>query len=305
MELTITPLHGDPRFAAEVTGLDLAAGVEDAVIRGIERAMDQHGVLVFRNQHFEPAQQVAFTKRFGPLEYGFNKMLNRSESRLKHIEIADISNVTDDGEIADRNHRRIVNNMANQLWHSDVSFQDPPARFSMLYSVLNPSWGGETEFADMRAACDDLDTRLKQQISALQAEHFSLHSRFVLGDTQYTQAQIDAIPKAHWPLVRKHPGSGRPLLFIGAHASHVLDIPIAEGRILLAELLEHATQPAYVYRHTWQVGDFVIWDNRAVLHRGRRYDLTERRELRRTTTMDVDSRQPDAADAASAAADPA
>lgn len=287
MELTITPLHDDPRFAAEVHGLDLAAGVSDEVISAIERAMDLHGVLVLRNQHFEPAQQVAFTRRFGPLEYSFNKMLNRAESRLKHIEIADISNVTDDGEVADRHHRRIVNNMANQLWHSDVSFQDPPARFSMLYSVINPSWGGDTEFADMRAAYDDLDDRLKQRVADLKVEHFSLHSRFMLGDTQYTQEQIDAIPRVHWPLVRTHPGSGRPLLFIGAHASHVVDMPMAEGRVLLAELLEHATGPRHVYRHTWRTGDFVIWDNRATLHRGRRYDIAERRELRRTTTMDV------------------
>src|SRR5690606_29349341 len=116
----------------------------------IQRAMDQHAVLVLRGQRLEPGEQVAFTRRFGPLEYGFNKMLNRGASRLKHIEIADISNVTDEGEVADRDHRRIVNNMANQLWHSDVSFQHPPARFSMLYSVINPSWGAETEFADMR-----------------------------------------------------------------------------------------------------------------------------------------------------------
>ncbi len=288
MELTIRPLHSDPRFAAEVKGLDLAAGVSDDVIAAITRAMDKHAVLLLRDQHFEPSQQIEFTRRFGPLEYGFNKMLNRSESRLKHIEIADISNVTDDGAVADRNHRRIVNNMANQLWHSDVSFQDPPARFSMLYSVVNPSWGGDTEFADMRAAYDSLDSRLRQQVDTLRVEHFSLHSRFVLGDTDYTQAQIDAIPKANWPMVRTHPGSGRALLFIGAHASHVLDMPVAEGRVLLAELIEHAAQPAHVYRHEWRTGDLVIWDNRATLHRGRRYDISELRELRRTTTMDVD-----------------
>ncbi len=286
MELDCTPLHD--RFAAEVHGLDLAGDVGDAQIAAIARAMDRHAVLVFRGQRFEPGQQVAFTQRFGPLEYGFNKMLNRSASRLQHIEIADISNVTDDGTIADRHHRRIVNNMANQLWHSDVSFQDPPARLSMLYSVVTTSWGGETEFADMRAAYDDLDARLRQHVEGLVAEHFSLHSRFVLGDTDYTQAQIDAIPRARWPLVRTHAGSGRKLLFIGAHASHVVDMPVAEGRVLLADLLEHATRPATVYRHDWRAGDFVIWDNRAVLHRGRRYDLNERRELRRTTTMDVD-----------------
>tara|TARA_R110001592_G_scaffold174452_1_gene413286 strand:- start:122 stop:733 length:612 start_codon:yes stop_codon:yes gene_type:complete len=195
--LNIKPLHHDSRFAAQVEGLDLAAGISDADVAAIERAMDEHAVLVFRKQRFTPAEQIAFTQRFGPLEYGFNKMLNQSKTRLQHIEIADISNVTDDGEVADRHHRRIINNMANQLWHSDVSFQDPPARYSMLYSVMNPSWGGQTEFADMRAGFDALDERLKTHIDGLLAEHFSMHSRFMLGDNQYTQEQIDAIPKAH------------------------------------------------------------------------------------------------------------
>lgn len=285
MPLTLQPLH--PLFAAEASGVDLARPLEPAMIEAIDRAMDQYAVLVFRGQPLTQDEQIALTLQFGPLDLGFKKAAN-PHSRLKYKEFADISNVDESGEIASRSHRRIVNNMANQLWHSDSSFQDPPARYSMLHSVINPSWGGETEFADLRAAYDGLDERMRANIQGVKAEHFALHSRFMLGDTDYTQEQIDAIPRVQWPLVRTHPGSGRKLLFVGVHACRVEGMTVAEGRVLLSDLLEHATQPTYVYRHHWQAGDLVVWDNRSTIHRGRRYDLSERRELRRSTTLDVD-----------------
>src|SRR5690606_38996308 len=143
-----------------------------------------------------------------------------------------------------------------------------------------PEQGGETEFADMRAAYDALPQAQKQRLAGLHAEHYALHSRFLLGDTDYSEEQRRAIPSAVWPLVRRHPGSGRELLFIGSHASHVMGLSVAEGRLLLMDLLEHATQPRFVYRHTWRPADLVIWDNRCTLHRGRPFDLAARRELR-------------------------
>ena len=286
MSLKLTPLH--PLFAAEASGIDLTKPMSAEMVDAINQAMNQYAVLVFRGQPLTQDEQMAFTKSFGPLDLGFKKAANR-HSRLKYKELADISNIAEDGEVAERNHFRIVNNMANQLWHSDSSFQNPPARYSMLHSVINPSKGGETEFADLRAAYDGLDKDWRAEIETLQAEHFALHSRFMLGDTNYTQEQIDAIPRVLWPLIRTHPGSGRKLLFVGVHASHIDGMTVAEGRVLLSDLLEHATQPAYVYRHEWQVGDLVIWDNRSTLHRGRRYDLSQRRELRRSTTLDAES----------------
>ncbi|GAB2893931.1 TauD/TfdA dioxygenase family protein [Paralcaligenes ginsengisoli] len=285
MSLKLNPLH--PLFAAEASGVDITKPLSPQMVDAIDDAMNRYAVLVFRGQPLSQDEQMAFTLSFGPLDLGFKKASNQ-HARLKYKELADISNVAEDGEIAERSHRRIVNNMANQLWHSDSSFQNPPARYSMLHSVVNPSSGGETEFADLRAAYDGLDTGLLAEIEGLEAEHFALHSRFMLGDTGYTQQQIDAIPRVRWPLIRTHPGSGRKLLFVGVHASHIEGLPVAEGRVLLSDLLEHATQPAYVYRHRWQVGDLVIWDNRCTVHRGRRYDLSQRRELRRSTTLDVD-----------------
>lgn len=284
MALILSPIM--PGFAAEAHGLDLLQPLDAAQIQAVDAAMDRHAVLVFRGQALSPEAQLRFARSFGELDLGFKKA-SKSSNRLAHDELLDISNVDEHGRVADRNHRKIVGNLANQLWHSDSSFQDPPARYSMLHAVVLPEDGGETEFADVRAAYDALPDAMKQRLAGLTAEHYALHSRFLLGDTDYSEAQRKAIPAATWPLVRRHPGSGRDLLFIGAHASHVRELSVAEGRLLLMDLLEHATQPRFVYRHVWQPADLVMWDNRSTLHRGRPFDLSARRELRRTTTLDA------------------
>jgi alpha-ketoglutarate-dependent 2,4-dichlorophenoxyacetate dioxygenase len=164
---------------------------------------------------------------------------------------------------------------------------NPRAAYSMLHAVITPSWGGNTEFADLRAAYDALPDRTRSEIKDLKAEHFALHTRLILGDDAYTDAQKREIPPAVWPLHDVHPGSGRDVLFVGVHARQILGWPTAEARMYLLDLLEHATQRQFVYTHEWQPGDLVIWDNRSTLHRGRRYDIAERRELRRTTVNDT------------------
>ncbi|MBO9357927.1 alpha-ketoglutarate-dependent 2,4-dichlorophenoxyacetate dioxygenase [Bordetella petrii] len=283
MSVVANPLH--PLFAAEVEDIDLREALGSTEVREIERLMDEKSVLVFRGQPLSQDQQIAFARNFGPLEGGFIKV-NQRPSRFKYAELADISNVSLDGKVAQRDAREVVGNYANQLWHSDSSFQQPAARYSMLSAVVVPPSGGDTEFCDMRAAYDALPRDLQSELEGLRAEHYALNSRFLLGDTDYSEAQRNAMPPVSWPLVRTHAGSGRKFLFIGAHASHVEGLPVAEGRMLLAELLEHATQREFVYRHRWNVGDLVMWDNRCVLHRGRRYDISARRELRRATTLD-------------------
>ena len=155
----------------------------------------------------------------------------------------------------------------------------------MLSAVVITERGGETEWADLRAAYDALPASTKTHISTLSAEHFAFHSRVLLGDDRYDEKQLTVMPPVSWPLVRTHPGSGRKLLFVGVHCRAIAGMHPAEARLLIAELLEHATQRRFIYRHHWRVGDFVIWDNRSTLHRGLRYDLSERRELRRTTTV--------------------
>ena len=283
MPLTLKPLH--PVFAAEASGLDLTRPISRAEACAINAAMNQYGVLVWRGQPLTAPQQIAFASSFGPLDIGLKRVFKRPE-RLEDERLIDISNVGMDGQVQERASTKNLSNFANQLWHSDSSFMMPRGAYSMLHALVTPSWGGETEFADLRAAYDTLDARTRAQISGLEAEHFALHTRVLLGDDAYTDEQLKQMPPAVWPLVDTHSGSGRKVLFVGVHARRILGMSTAESRLLLSDLLEHATQRERVYRHEWQVGDLVMWDNRATVHRGRRFDLTERRELRRTTVND-------------------
>lgn len=284
MALKLKPLH--PVFAAEASGIDLTQPLSDAHARAINAAMNEYAVLVWRGQPLTQQQQVDFATRFGPLDIGLKRVFKRPE-RLEDERLIDISNVDAQGNVARRDSPKNLSNFANQLWHSDSSFMDPRAAYSMLHCVIKPSWGANTEFADLRAAYDTLDERTKRDVQGLKAEHFALHTRLLLGDDAYTDEQKKEIPPAVWPLVDTHPGSGRKVLFVGVHARQIIGWPTAESRMFLLDLLEHATQRERVYAHEWQVGDTVMWDNRATLHRGRRYDISERRELRRTTVNDT------------------
>ncbi len=278
--------HALAPFAAEVSEIDLSLLPSQEQARAIEAAMDQHGVLVFRNQNLDQHQQIAFAKSLGPLDLGLRKVKTGAH-RFEYQELADISNVKIDGAVAERDHAKIVGNVANQLWHSDSSFQNPRAKYSMLYAVVTPGFGGDTEFADLRMAYDALPRWLKTQIQDLKAVHYALHSRMMLGDDQYSEEQKKAIAPAVWPLVQTDPRTGRKILFVGIHACEILGMTKAEGRMLIMDLLEHATQREFVHVHRWKVGDLVMWDNTATVHRGRWFDFAERRELRRATTEEV------------------
>jgi len=284
MSLHLKPLH--PVFVAEASGIDLTRPLRPADVRAINAAMNEHGVLVWRGQPLTAQQQIDFATSFGPLDIGLKRVFKRPE-RLEDERLIDISNVDLQGNVARRDSPKNLSNFANQLWHSDSSFMNPRAAYSMLHCVIKPSWGGDTEFADLRHAYDTLDERTRRQIQDLKAEHYALHTRLLLGDEAYTDEQKKEIAPAVWPLVDTHPGSHRKVLFVGVHARQIVGWPTAESRMFLLDLLEHATQRERVYRHEWQVGDLVIWDNRSTLHRGRRFDISERRELRRTTINDT------------------
>ena len=283
MTLRFRPLH--PLFAAEAEGVDLRRPLAADAVREIEAAMNRFAVLVWHQQPFSQDEQVAFARQFGPLDLGLRKA-RRAGHRFDYEELIDISNVTAHGKVAARDHAKIVSNLANQLWHSDSSFQQPAAAYSMLSAVVVPEQGGDTEFCDLRAAYDALPEEQKKEIQDLESEHYAFHTRLWLGDTSYSEEQLKSFPPVRWPLVRTHPTSGRKVLWVGAHATRIVAWTLGEGRVLLADLLEHATQREFVYRHRWRVGDLVMWDNRCTLHRGRRFDLSQRRELRRTTTED-------------------
>jgi alpha-ketoglutarate-dependent 2,4-dichlorophenoxyacetate dioxygenase len=285
MTLQFEPLKP---LAALASGVDISKPLSQAEVRGIEAGMDEYGVLVFKNQPLTQDQQIAFTKHFGPLDIGFGKVKTQgAPHRLKYRELGDISNVALDGGVAARDSQKIIGNIANQLWHSDSSFQHPRAKYSMLSAVEVPQEGGDTEFADLRLAFEALPAWQKKQIDGLVAQHHPLHSRFMLGDTHYSEEQRNAITPSHWPLVQTDRRTGRKILYVGAHACEIVGMSVAEGRMLIMDLLEHATQREFVYRHVWSTGDLVMWDNTATVHRGRYFDLTQRRELRRATTEEV------------------
>jgi len=209
---------------------------------------------------------------------------------LKHAELADISNLDAKNQLRTRDDHRRLDALGNQLWHSDASFRQASGALSMLFAHVVPPAGGETEFADLRAAYDRLSRAMQAKIEGLVCKHSIFHSRGQLGHTDYTEAERAALPPAQHRLVRAHPGSKRKTLYMGSHASHVVGWPLPDGRLLLRDLMEHATQREFIYRHSWRVGDLVIWDNRCTLHRGRPYDDAKHpRDLRRVTTRDPET----------------
>jgi alpha-ketoglutarate-dependent 2,4-dichlorophenoxyacetate dioxygenase len=259
--------------------------IDPETVQLFERAIDRHGILVFPAQRVDDAQQLAFTANFGAPDIGRKKAVKVAGSRIPE-EMIDISNLDENGYVIDPEHRRVLSLMGTRLWHTDSSYQRPAAKYSILRAVAVPQWGGETEFADCRAAYDAMPDALLGEVQDRFAEHWVHHSRSTLGWEPTDEEIRGAMPPVRWPLVRVHPGSGRRTLYIGAHARRILGMPLPSGRILLRDLQEHATQPEFVYRHTWQPGDLVLWDNRAVLHRGCRYDLRQIRDMRRTTVLD-------------------
>jgi alpha-ketoglutarate-dependent 2,4-dichlorophenoxyacetate dioxygenase len=282
MALTFEPVTDD--FVAIATGIDLRDGIDAGTAAEIEAAMDRYAVLVWPGQPLDDDQHMAFTRWFGPLDEGLLNV-TKKKNRFKHEGFVDIANVGADGAVMERDNPAITSSIANQFWHTDSSFLRTVAKYSMLSAQVIPAEGGDTEFADLRAAWDALPAGLKAEVDGLVGRHHALHSRTMLGNV-YTDEQMEALPPADWPLVRTHPGSGRRILFVCIHIAGIHGMSVPEARMLVSELIEHATQPAFVYRHRWRPGDLVMWDNRSTLHRGRRWDLSERRELRRTTVME-------------------
>lgn len=284
MTLTFKPLH--PVFAAEVGALDRRNLRDEATLAEIRAGMDQYGVLVFRNQPFTDEEQLDFAQRFDGTLHTQSSQSVLVKSRLGTEALSDISNVGPNGEILPPNDRRRMGSLANRLWHTDASFVDPPGRYSLLSARVLPTVSPDTEFACMRAAYDALDADTKTQIEHLKVHHSIAYSRETLG-FEFTPAEKEKLKGAVHPLVRVLAG-GRHSLYLASHASSIIGMSLAEGRLLLRDLMEHATQPRFVYRHAWREHDLVIWDNRSTMHRARPFDDVKfRRELRRTTTLDI------------------
>jgi alpha-ketoglutarate-dependent 2,4-dichlorophenoxyacetate dioxygenase len=249
--------------------------------------MDEYAVLVFRGQPLSDEEQLAFAERFDGKLHAKTGAAVLGKNRFGNEALTDISNVDETGAILRADDRRRAYGLGNRLWHTDASFQDPPGRYSMLHARVVPAVAADTEFADMRAAYDALDSDLKAQVENLRAHHSIAYSRQTLG-FEFSADEAAKLAGAVHPLVRTNPRTRRRSLYLASHASRIVDWPVPEGRLLLRDLIEHATQPRFVYRHRWRVGDLVIWDNLATMHRGRPYDdALHRRELRRVTTLDL------------------
>jgi alpha-ketoglutarate-dependent 2,4-dichlorophenoxyacetate dioxygenase len=286
MALTFRKLH--PCFVAEAGPLDLGSVRDAETLDRIREGMDEFAVLVFRDQAWSDAEHIDFAQRLDGVLHTKTGISALQKNRFGNEALGDISNLDENGEIIKSEDRRRMYGLGNRLWHTDASFQDPPGRYSMLSAKVVPPIGADTEYADMRAAYDALPDEEKARLEGLHAHHSIAYSRQTLG-FEFSESEQEALRGAVHPLVRTIPRSNRRSLYLASHASRIVEWPVPEGRLLLRELIEHATQPQFVYRHRWRVGDLVIWDNRATMHRARTFDDARYpRELRRVTTLDVE-----------------
>ena len=272
-----------PGFVARVTGLDLTQPLDEGAVAAIEGGMDRYAVLVFPGQDITDAQQLAFTEGFGALETTVAGNVSKASEARLDVRLADVSNLDQHGKPLARDDRRRMFNLGNQLWHSDSSFRATPAKYSILSGRRVSTGGGNTEFADMRAAYDALDGAARAEIEELVCEHSLMVSRGVLGFTDLTVEERAMFAPVRQRLVRTHPVTGRRSLYLSSHAGSIVGWPVPEARAFLRDLTEHATAPRFVHAHVWAPFDLVMWDNRQTMHRVRRFDAAQVRDMRRTT----------------------
>lgn len=287
MSLQLDPLH--PTFAARATGIALASLTAENKneLAAIRQAMDQYGVLVFPGQELDDASHMGFARLLDKNIHAKTGSRVVAASRLGDEALTDISNLDRDGNLLATGERIRLYSLANRLWHTDASFEDPPGRYSMLYAYEIPPVRADTQFADMRGAHDALDNTIREKIANLRVHHSIAYSRQTLG-FEFGPGEAEKLPGAWQPLVRFDHNTRRHSLYLASHASSIEGMPTPEARLLLRDLMEHATQPRFVFSHEWQKSDLVIWDNRTTMHRATPFDDQKyRRELRRITTLDM------------------
>ncbi len=281
MSIKITDLT--PGFVGEVSGVDITQPLNTEQVAALEAGMDRYAVLVYHDQRVSDDQQKAFSISFGPLEHTAGGNLTKVAERRLDAYMADVSNLGVDQKPLARDDRRRLFNLGNQLWHSDSSFRAVPAKYSLLSGRIVVDAGGNTEFADMRAAYDALDAKTKADIENLVCEHSLIYSRGTLGFTELSDEEKQMFKPVRQRLVRVHPVTGRKSLYLSSHAGTIIGWPMPEARAFLRDLNEHAVQPRFTYSHKWTEYDLVVWDNRSTMHRVRRFDETMVRDMRRTT----------------------
>jgi alpha-ketoglutarate-dependent 2,4-dichlorophenoxyacetate dioxygenase len=285
--MTLSVRQLTPGFAAEISGIDCRQPLSEADVAAIRTTMDRFGVVVLHGQNITDEEQLRFSLKFGAIEQkgpsaGRIHFRTDQEARTLGTSIGDFSNLGPRGETLTKESRAYSFKLADRLWHSDSSFKAVPAMWSILSGRSVPSWGGNTEFADMRAAYDALDDRWRREIEDLVCLHSNMYSREKIGFNEFSEAERLAFRPVRQRLVRVHPATGRKSLFLSSHAGAIEGMSIPDARMLLHDLMEFATQKRFVYAHAWRLHDLVIWDNRATMHRGTRFDPAEPRDIRQT-----------------------
>ena len=277
MSINISPLH--PEFAAEISGVDLAQRLSTSEFTAIDQAINQYSVLLFRDQSLDDTRHLAFTRRFGDLEEGHVNYY--SYGKITYV--GTIGNIDADGKQLPSTNQRVYSQTGNEMWHSDSSFREIPCMYSLLYAYEIPAEGGDTEFVSGRAAYSRLDASTQATIDPLIGIHDYIYSRTKVSEDAVNEGQRTYMRPVRQRLVRRNPMTGEKNLYVGSHVRSIEGWPDERARPLIDQLIAAATRPESIYRHRWQVGDLLIWDNRCVMHRGCGYDADRfRRRLHQT-----------------------
>jgi alpha-ketoglutarate-dependent 2,4-dichlorophenoxyacetate dioxygenase len=279
--LGLRKLH--PLFGAEITGIDVSR-LADGVFPEIRAAFEEYSLILFRDQDLDDEKQVGFSRRFGPLETTVkaNPAGGSYFARQSNLDIRT-------GAVIPAEDRRMIYQKGNYLWHTDSSFKPIPALCSLLSGRIVPPAGGDTDFANMRAAYAELPEAMKRRVEGLVAEHSLVYSRGLVDPTILTEEEKAEVPPVRQAMMRTNPVNGRKSLYLSAHASHIVGWPVDEGRALLKELTEFTTQAKFCHAHQWRQGDLVIWDNRCLMHRATPYDNVRHQRLMQRTTVAGDA----------------
>lgn len=273
--MRFTSIHTE--FGARVSGVDLSQTLQDHEFEAIDAGINQYSILLFENQQMNDSAHLDFTRRFGQLEEEHVTYYSKGEVTY----VGRVGNIDDDGNKVSA--RQIKSSTGNEMWHSDSSFREIPAMYSILAVYEVPDEAGETEFASARAAYQRLDSKTRERIDSKIGIHDYIFSRTKVGEDAVSQNQRTYMHPVRQRLVRQNPVTGERNLFVGSHVKEIEGMPDAEAKPLIEALIAEVTRPESIYRHRWRVGDLMIWDNRCILHRGRGYDADRyRRRMHQT-----------------------
>lgn len=279
-----------PNFVGFVYGVDLKKDLDIKIVKEIDNAINKLSVLVFKEQNIDDSEQVRFTKYFGEIEASGSKSnITKAKDRRLSTDLADVSNLDKNNKPFTKDDPRRIFNLGNRLWHTDSSFKEIPAKYSLLSARNVSKEGGNTEFADMRSAYDNLESKIKNKIDTMICEHSLIYSRQRLGFDmvkELSSEEIKNFTPVEQPLVRKNKVTNRKTIFLSSHIGKIKNWIRPDSMCFIDDLIEYATQLKFKYIHEWSKNDLIIWDNRQTMHRARAYDdLKENRDMRRTTVL--------------------